>query len=76
MLVLTRKTDQSIIIAGEIEITILEVRGEQVRIGINAPRSVTIHRKEVFEQIGAENRSATQAPEGALPSLGDLMKSR
>lgn len=72
MLVLTRKVDQSIIIANDIEITILEVRGEQVRVGIRAPRSVTIHRKEVFEQIREENRSATEATPDSLPSLDIL----
>ena len=51
MLVLTRKPDQSIMVGSDIEITVLEVRGEQVRLGIRAPRNVTVHRKEVFEQI-------------------------
>jgi carbon storage regulator len=51
MLVLTRKPDQSITIGSDIEITVLEVRGEQVRIGIRAPRDVAVHRKEVYMQI-------------------------
>lgn len=72
MLVLTRKTDQSIMVGSDIEITILEVRGEQVRIGIRAPRNVTVHRKEVFEQISQENRSAAEAP-ATLPTLDQLM---
>ena len=72
MLVLTRKTDQSIMIGSEIEITILEVRGEQVRVGIRAPRSVSIHRKEVFEQIAEANRDATETPVEAVPQLDDL----
>jgi carbon storage regulator len=59
MLVLTRKPDQSIIIGSDIEITVLEVRGEQVRLGIRAPRSVAVHRKEVFEQINSENGAHT-----------------
>lgn len=59
MLVLTRKRDQSIIINENIEVTILEVQGDQVRIGINAPKSVSIHRKEVFLQIAEENRKAS-----------------
>ncbi len=57
MLVLTRKPDQSIIIGSDIEITVLEVRGEQVRLGIRAPRSVAVHRKEVFEQINNEHET-------------------
>ncbi len=56
MLVLTRKPDQSIMIGDDIEITVLEVRGEQVRLGIRAPRTVAVHRKEVFEQIQQGNR--------------------
>jgi carbon storage regulator len=51
MLVLTRKLGQSIMIGDEVEIVVLEVRGEQVRIGIRAPKTVSVHRKEVFEQI-------------------------
>lgn len=72
MLVLTRKTDQSIMIGSDIEITILEVRGEQVRVGIRAPRTVSIHRKEVFEQILEANRDAIDTPVEALPSLDEL----
>ena len=72
MLVLTRKTDQSIMIGSEIEITILEVRGEQVRVGIRAPRSVSIHRKEVFEQIAEANRDALETPVEAVPQLDEL----
>ncbi len=58
MLVLTRKKDQSIIINDNIEVTILDVQGDQVRIGINAPKDISIHRKEVFLQISDENRKA------------------
>lgn len=73
MLVLTRKPDQSIMVGNEIEITVLEVRGEQVRIGIRAPRNVTVHRKEVFEQILIENRNATSTE--SLPTLEELIVS-
>ena len=59
MLVLTRKVNQSIVIGEDVEIVVLEVRGEQVRIGIRAPRDVAVHRKEVYEQIVEENRSAS-----------------
>lgn len=76
MLVLTRKPDQSIMIGPDIEITILEVRGEQVRLGINAPREVSIHRKEVFEQIRAENLTASNAPQESLEVLGKLITPR
>jgi carbon storage regulator len=62
LLVLTRKPDQSIVIGADIEITVLEVRGEQVRIGIQAPRNVSVHRKEIYCQIHPED---TEGSEGA-----------
>ena len=51
MLVLTRKLGQSIVIGDEVEVVVLEVRGEQVRIGIKAPKNVSVHRKEIYDQI-------------------------
>jgi len=60
MLVLTRKINQSIIIGDDVEVVVLEVRGEQVRLGIKAPRTVVVHRKEIYEQIQKENESAAQ----------------
>lgn len=74
MLVLTRKPDQSIMVGGDIEITILDVRGEQVRVGIKAPREVAIHRKEVFDQIRKENRTAADSPDASLPALEELLQ--
>ena len=61
MLVLTRKKDQTIVINDNIEITVLDIQGDQVRIGVNAPRSVAIHRKEVFLEIQEENKRAAEA---------------
>lgn len=58
MLVLTRKIGQSIVIGDEIEVVVLEVRGEQVRVGIRAPKTVSVHRKEVYEQIASEGPAA------------------
>ena len=75
MLVLTRKPDQSIMVGNEIEITVLEVRGEQVRLGIRAPRNITVHRKEVFEQIKQENQNAIAASTDSLPDLNSLIVS-
>jgi carbon storage regulator len=61
MLVLARKVGQSIAIGDDVMLTIIEVRGEQVRIGVDAPKSIAVHRKELLEQIRAENiRAATQ----------------
>ena len=59
MLVLTRKLNQSIIIGDDVEVVVLEVRGEQVRLGIRAPKTVTVHRKEIYDQIQEENRQAS-----------------
>ncbi len=72
MLVLTRKKDQSIIVNENIEITILEVQGDQVRIGISAPRDISIHRKEVFLQISEENKKAASINTGI--NLNDILK--
>jgi carbon storage regulator len=67
MLVLSRQRDQAIIIGNDIEITILEVRGDKVRIGISAPKNVTVHRKEVYEEICKANEEASQMKPGDLP---------
>lgn len=67
MLVLTRKVHQSIMIGDDIEVVVLEVRGEQVRIGIKAPKDVPVHRKEIYEQIQAENVSAAQTQPEDVP---------
>ncbi|MGB9618860.1 MAG: carbon storage regulator CsrA [Armatimonadota bacterium] len=62
MLVLARKVGQSIVINDNIEVLIIEVRGDQVRLGIEAPKSIPVHRKELLEQIKAENiRAAAEA---------------
>lgn len=61
MLALTRKKDESLIINNNIEVTILEVRGDQVKIGISAPKEVPIYRKEVYLQIQEENKAALGA---------------
>lgn len=74
MLVLTRKKDQSIIINENIEITVLDVQGDQVRIGINAPRDISIHRKEVFTQISEENKKAASVNVGV--DLNNILKNK
>ncbi len=54
MLVLSRQKDESIMIGDDVEITIVDVRGDKVRLGINAPKSVSVHRREVFDAIKRE----------------------
>lgn len=61
MLALSRKKGDSIILNNNIELTILEIKGEQVKVGISAPKSVPIYRKEVYLQIQAENKAAADA---------------
>ena len=60
MLASARKTNQSIMIGNDIEITLLEIKGDQVKIGINAPKSVPIYRKEIYVQIQDENKKASE----------------
>lgn len=69
MLILTRKESQSIVLDGDIEITVLEVADGKVKIGIQAPDSVRIHRKEVYEAIIQENREASSATINILDQL-------
>lgn len=71
MLVLTRKKNESIVLNDNIEITIVDVQGDQVRIGINAPKSVSIFRKEIFLEIQAENKKAADVKS---IDLKDLLK--
>ena len=71
MLALTRKKGEALMINNNVEITILEVRGDQVKIGIEAPKDVPIYRKEVYLQIQEENK-ASFSPEG-LEALKDFM---
>ena len=59
MLVLSRQRDESIMIGDNIVITVVDIRGDKVRLGINAPSEVPVHRQEVYEAIQRENTSAT-----------------
>jgi carbon storage regulator len=71
MLALTRKKGGSIVISDNIEVVVLGITGEQVRLGVIAPKSVSIHRKEIFEQIQNENKEAMQNAKSNLKSLGE-----
>lgn len=72
MLVLTRKTDESIIIGDDIRITVVEVRHDQVKLGITAPRDIPVHREEVYREIQEENRRAVAVDK--TPDLQDLAR--
>lgn len=70
MLALSRRKGESIVINNDIEITILEVKGDQVKIGVAAPKEVPIYRKEVYSQIQESNKAAmTEASPEALKNL-------
>ena len=62
MLILARKKDESIMIGDDIEITVVDIQGDQIKIGISAPKNVAIHRKEVFLEIKEENLRAVNIP--------------
>src|SRR5947199_3979247 len=74
VLVLTRRANQSIMIGHEIVVTVLEVRGDQVRLGIKAPRSIDVHREEIFAQLQQANRDAVKPPKEAMESLSEFSK--
>jgi len=66
VLVLTRKTDESVVIGDNIVVSVLEVRGDVVRLGIEAPRDVAVHRREIFDELQRANREA------ASPAAADV----
>lgn len=68
MLVLTRKKGQALMIGNDVELFVIDVQGDQVRIGIKAPKNITVHRKEVYDEIRNENVSAV------LPAKMDIEK--
>jgi carbon storage regulator len=61
MLILSRKVNEKIMIGEDISVSIIEIRGDQVRIGVNAPKAVKVFRQEVFDAIKAENRAAAES---------------
>ena len=69
MLVLSRQRDETIMIGDDIEITVVDVRGDKVRLGINAPAQIAVHRKEVYEAIRAENERAARVEGDDLVEL-------
>jgi carbon storage regulator (csrA) len=74
MLVLTRKPGQSIIIGDGVEVQVLSVAGEKVRLGITAPRDVSIFRNEVYERIESENRGGDDDGDGANDAVANALQ--
>ena len=67
MLVLSRQRDQTIMVGDDVEITVVDIRGDKVRLGINAPRHIQVHRKEVYDAIKEENQAAARLKADAVP---------
>jgi carbon storage regulator len=74
VLVLTRRPGESIMIGDDIVVTVLDVRGDVVRVGIKAPRSVHVHREEVYVELQKVNREAASPSESAVEALSELLK--
>ncbi|MCH2117264.1 MAG: carbon storage regulator CsrA [Pirellulales bacterium] len=71
MLVLSRQRDESIIIGDNVVVTVVDVRGDKVRLGIEAPREIPVHRREVYEAIQRENHQAAQIDPHDARQIGD-----
>ena len=67
MLILTRRIGESLKIGDDVSVTVLEVKGNQVRLGVAAPKSVEVHREEVFHRIAEENRAPADSPVASPP---------
>jgi carbon storage regulator len=72
MLVLSRQRDETIMIGDDIEVTVVDIRGDKVRLGITAPKEISVHRKEVYDAIKRENRAAAQVKPEDLSGLGKV----
>lgn len=73
MLVLTRRRNQSIVIGEDIEVAVIDIRGDQVRLGVAAPARVPVHRREVYSEIENANRGAALRPERCLEAEARIM---
>lgn len=76
MLVLTRKVGESIRIGDNIKLTVIEADGSNIKLGIDAPRSVKVHREEVFERILEENKQAAQVEKVDMGQMAALFKNK
>jgi carbon storage regulator len=73
LLILTRRVGESVVIDNNIVVTVVEMRGDSVRIGIDAPRSVDVHREEVYRELQNANRAAASPDAGAIEALKSLV---
>ena len=75
MLVLSRQRDETIMIGDNVEVTVVDIRGDKVRLGINAPKEISVHRKEVYDAIRRENKAAAQVKPEDLSGFGKVESS-
>jgi carbon storage regulator len=73
MLILARKVHETIVIGDDVEVSIVDIKGDQVKLGIKAPRDVKVYRREVYEAIQRENRMAARRSSDTLPSLDGFL---
>ncbi|MCK5327955.1 MAG: carbon storage regulator CsrA [Candidatus Latescibacteria bacterium] len=76
MLVLTRKLGEGIVIGDGIRVTVMDIRGKQVKLAIDAPKEVTVHREEIYQRIVEENREAVSADSTRLSEIASMWKQR
>lgn len=69
MLILSRKAGESIVIDGRIVVTVMRLEGDTIKVGVEAPADITIHRQEVYDEIQRSNRAAVTKPHQSLPRL-------
>ena len=74
MLVLTRRPGESIMVGDEVVVTVLDVRGDVVRLGIKAPRSIQVHREEVYRELQRANREAASPTDSAVEALSRMLR--
>ena len=76
MLVLTRKLNESIMIGDEVEVTVVDIKGDAIKLGINAPKDIKVHRKEIFLAIQRENIDASKASIERISEIGGIFKKK
>jgi carbon storage regulator len=75
VLVLTRRSGESVMIGDDVVVTVLDVRGDVVRVGIKAPRCIQVHREEVYRELQKANREAASPSETAVEALSRMLRS-
>lgn len=74
MLVLARRINESIMIGDDVEVVVVDIKGDQIKLGIRAPRTVSVHRSEVYKEIQEQNRRAASSAPASLDGLSELLR--